>query len=293
MAIAVRPSLWLAATLVGSLWMPLTARADSLNELACAAGVHCAGRITPQDAQIVLNITQEEAQSRFIDASQDWDAAVWRCAAGGRTCGAVSQTEAQILIGLPEAAYGPAEQLRERGPVASTSQPATPSRTQVQRAPAEARKPGIVVETSPEPGTGGYREVPVSEGGNGVSTGDIQPLDGVWTLTTGAPRAVGCMAGVASSVARGMPGPQSGPVSFEKPFNARQLIKSDKIVWKRLGPNHYSAQLAATSTAMAMAYDMRVASPSRIDWQSIVTVRIPGQPVCTITTPLTYARQGS
>jgi len=277
----------LSATLICGLLTPAVAMADSLNQLACAAGVHCSGKATATDAQIILNLTPEQAQSKFVDASQDWDAAVWQCAAGGGACSNFSQLDAQTLIGLPEAAYGPAQQLRERGPVASSTQspkPATPSQ-------AIARKPGIVVEALPTPGPGGLREIVLP--GGGAASGDIQPLDGVWTLRPGSPQAVGCMAGIAASVARGMPAPQSGAITFEKPFNARQLVKSDKISWKRLGPNHYAAQLVGGSAAMTMTYDVRVTSASQMQWQSVVAVRIPGQPVCTITTPLSHVRQGS
>ena len=294
---------WLPALVAGALSLPGAATADSLNQLACAAGVHCVNAVTPQDVQVILNVTQEQAQAKFIDASQDWDATVWRCAAGGRTCGPLSQMDAQILIGLPEAAYGPAEQLRERGPSAAPATPATPataatpaqepSRTAQRPAAGANGKPGIVVETPTAPGPGGFRDVPLPGNAAAATGSDIQPLDGVWTLSAGTPQAVGCMAGIAQSVARGMPAPQSGPITFEKPFNARQLIKSDKITWKRLGPNHHAAQLVAPSTAMAMGYDVRVTSATQMQWQSVVTVRIPGQPVCTITTPLSHVRQGS
>lgn len=272
------------------------ALADSLNQLACAAAVYCAKGITPPDAQVILGISSEQAQSKFIDASQDWPDTAWRCAAGGRTCGAISQIDAQILIGLPEAAYGPAEQLRERGAAPPTTTTTTKPTTSAQttRPEGAAGQPGIVVETLPTAsGPGGYREVPLPAGATGTGAGDIQPQDGVWTLSAGKPNAVGCMAGIAQSVASGMPAPQSGAVVFEKPFNAKQLIKSDKITWRRLGPNHYAGQLVGGSTAMTMSYDVRVASVSLMQWQSTVKVRIPGQSVCTITTPLTHVRQGS
>ncbi len=285
---------WLSAVLACGLWAPSTAMADSLNQLACAAGVHCVSGITAEEAQVVLGITPEQAQSRFIDASQDWDATVWRCAAGGRTCGPLSQMDAQILIGLPEAAYGPAELLRERGPAAPTT-PATQAKTPAQtpRPQAAAGKPGVVVEALPAPGPGGYREVPMSASGTASFAGDIQPLDGVWTLSAGTPSAVGCMAGIAQAAAQGMPAPQGGAVTFEKPFNARQLIKSDKLTWKRLGANHYTAVVVGASKATTMSYDVRVISASQMQWQSVVTVRIPGQPVCTVTTPLAHVRQGA
>lgn len=278
----------LSAVLICGVLMPAAVLADTLNELACAAGVHCAGKVTPADAQIVLNLTLEQAQSKFIDASEDWDAAAWKCAAGVGACTNLSQRDAQILIGLPEAAYGPAQQLRERGP--SAPAPST-KRPKLATPPAAVRKPGIVVETLPTPGPGGFREIILPSGG--TAAGDIQPLDGVWTLSPGSPQAVGCMAGIAASVAQRMPAPQSGPIVFEKPFNARQLIKSDKISWKRLAPNHYAAQLVGGSAAMTMTYDVRVTSASQMQWQSVVTVRIPGQPVCTITTPLSHTRQSS
>ncbi len=284
----------LSAVLV-CMGMPAIVQAQPLSQLACASGVYCNGKVTPTDAQIILNLTPEQAQSKFIDASQDWDAAVWQCAAGG-SCGKFSQLDAQTLIGLPEAAYGPAQQLRERGPGAlpepnsKAEKPAKPAK-EVKPTSEPVGKPGIVVEALPKPGPGGPREILLP--GNAAVSGDIQPQDGVWTLSAGSPRAVGCMAGIADQVARGMPGPQSGPITFEKPFNARQLVKSDKISWKRLGPNHYAGQLVGGSAAMTMGYDVKVTNTTQMQWQSVVTVRIPGQPVCTITTPLSHVRQGS
>lgn len=263
----------------------LAAPGAPLNQLACAAGVHCATGVTPTDAQIVLNLTEAQAQTAFIDASQDWPDTAWGCAAGGRTCGSLSQLDAQTLIGLPEQAYGPAEQLRARG--ASGETPPTPEKTAAAKPPPA---PGIVVETLPPAGPGTYREVPV---GGGAESGDIQPIDGNWVATTGSPRGVGCMAGIIESIAGKMPGPEAGKVVFERPFQARQLIKNSSVTWRRLGPNHHAATLTPTQQAMVMSWDLRIHSPSQMAGQSVVTVRIPGQPVCTITTPFAYQRQAS
>lgn len=263
----------------------LAASGAPLNQLACAAGVHCTAGVTPTDVQIILNLTESQAQTAFIDASQDWPDTAWRCAAGGRTCGNLTQLDAQTLIGLPEQAYGPAEQLRERGPSGET--PPTPKKSAAAKPPPA---PGIVVETLPPAGPGTYREIPV---GGGAESGDIQPIDGNWVATTGSPRGVGCMAGIIESLAGKMPGPEAGKVVFERPFQARQLIKSPSIAWRRLGPNHHVATLTPTQQAMVMSWDLRINSPSQMAGQSVVTVRIPGQPVCTITTPFTYQRQAS
>ena len=73
----------------------LAASGAPLNQLACAAGVHCTAGVTPTDVQIILNLTESQAQTAFIDASQDWPDTAWRCAAGGRTCGSLSQLDAQ------------------------------------------------------------------------------------------------------------------------------------------------------------------------------------------------------
>ena len=260
--------------------------APPLDQLACAAGVHCASRVTPTDAQVILNLTEVQAHNAFLDASQDWPDHVWRCAAGGRTCGKLSQLDAQTLIGLAEEAYGPAEQLRARGPQTEPTEP-TPARKPTP--PTAPRNPPIVVENLPKPGPGTFREVPI---GNGVSSDEIQPLDGQWTMVFGATKTVGCMAGIAENVGKGMPGPQSGPKVFEKPFQASGLIKNPSVIWRRIAANHHEAQIVAGGNAMAMSYDLRVLNPSQMQGNSLVTVRIPGQPVCTVSTPFSYRRQG-
>lgn len=286
MKIAVRmPGLMLAA-----LMMPMTGVQASpgvpLDQLACAAGVYCNAKITSTDAQVVLNLTEQQAQAAFIEASQDWTDAHWRCAAGGRTCGHVSQSDMQVIIGLPEEAYGPAEQLRERGvpsetkiePVAK-SKPAAP----------KAAKPGIVVETLPPAGPGAFKEVTMPGAG---TMGDIQPLDGRWTFTSGSSKAAGCMAGIAQSLPKQM-APQSGQVAFKNPFQPNQILNNESITWRRVGPNQHTARLTKGGDAMVMSWDLGVETRSMMRGNSKVTVRIPGQPVCTITTPFVYQRQGS
>ena len=47
------------------------ASAQSLDHLACAAGVHCSGMLQSEEARIALGIDgQAEAQRAFIDASR-------------------------------------------------------------------------------------------------------------------------------------------------------------------------------------------------------------------------------
>lgn len=262
--------------------------APPLDQLACAAAVHCPTKVTPTDAQVVLGLSETQAHNAFLDASQDWPDHVWRCAAGGGTCGKLSQLDAQVLIGLAEEAYGPAEQLRARGPQTEPAE-STPARKQSPAAAPRANPP-IVVESLPKPGAGTLREVPI---GNGVSSDEIQPLDGQWTMVFGATKTVGCMAGIAENVGKGMPKPQNGPKVFEKPFQASSLIKNPSVKWRRIAANHHEAQIIAGGSAMAMSYDLRVLNPSQMQGNSLVTVRIPGQPVCTVSTPFSYRRQGS
>lgn len=279
---------WVLAALLGS-GLSVPAIAQSLNELACAAAVFCAPKITAEDAQVVFNLTEAQAQTAFIEASKDWPDHAWRCAAGGRTCGALSQTDAQILIGLPEQAYGPAEQLRANGPVAEkTQETVQPKKPTAPAAP--SRPPPIVVEKLPPPGPGSFREVPIPQG---TSLGEIQPLDGQWTMVFGTTQTAGCLPGIAENVGKGLPGAQSGPKVFDKPFQASSLMKNPSIKWRRVAPNHHQAQLTPSSSAMAMGYDWQVLSATQMQGKSLVTVRIPGQPVCTVTTPFTYQRQGS
>ena len=280
-----RASVWVTAVLSGGVCM--TATAQSLSDLACAAAVYCSAKITSEDARVILNLTDAQAQAAFIRASQDWPDHAWRCAAGGRTCGALTQNDVQILIGLPEQAYGPAEQLRANGPMAEKTD-AAKTKKPVPSAPSN-KTPPILVENLPRPGAGTLREVPINPQ---ASTADIQPLDGQWTMVFGKTQSNGCMAGIAANVGKGLPGAQSGPKVFDKPFQASNLIKSPSIQWRRVAPNRFEAQLLAGGGAMSMGYDWHVLSPTQMQGQSLVTVRIPGQPVCTVATPFTYQRQG-
>lgn len=279
------------ATLFAALMAPiagaLASSGASLSQLACASDVYCRPGVAPTDAQIVLNLTEQQAQAEFIEASQDWPDTAWRCAAGGRTCGAVTQSDAQILIGLPEQAYGPAEQLRERG---APREKAPDPVAKAKPAPTLPTKPGIVVENLPPAGPGEHREVVIPQA---TASGDIQPLDGHWLVNTGSSKAAGCMAGIAQSLSKNMPAPQAGQIVFEKPFRASQMLKHPSISWRRAGPNHHVAQITQGGKAMVMSYDLRLNSPSQMTGNSVVTVNIPGQPVCTITTLFSYQRQAS
>ena len=122
--------------------------------------------------------------------------------------------------------------------------------------------------------------------------GEIQPQDGQWTFTHGSrPRASGqCLPGVAEAVSKQMPAPQSGPVTFARPFNASQIIRSPQVAWKRIAPNHWRGTLTgAGGSAMRMEWDVRVTSPTRMEGDSIVRVTVPS--ACTLSTPFTFVRQ--
>ena len=121
---------------------------------------------------------------------------------------------------------------------------------------------------------------------------EIQPQDGQWTFTHGSrPRASGqCLPGVAEAVSKQMPAPQSGPVTFARPFNASQIIRSPQVAWKRIAPNHWRGTLTgAGGSAMRMEWDVRVTSPARMEGDSIVRVSVPS--ACTLSTPFTFVRQ--
>ena len=95
------------------------ASAQPLDQLACAAGVHCSGAVPPEDARVVLGIdSQHEAERAFIDASRDFPDDLWRCAATGSGCTNMTQNEARVMIPLPEEAFAPAEVVRGRQPPA-------------------------------------------------------------------------------------------------------------------------------------------------------------------------------
>ena len=105
--------------LAGMAALCASASAQSLDQLACAAGVHCSGAVPPEDARLVLGIdSQHEAERAFIDASRDFPDDLWRCAATGSGCTNMTQNEARVMIPLPEEAFAPAEVVRGRQPPA-------------------------------------------------------------------------------------------------------------------------------------------------------------------------------
>ena len=263
------------------------ASAQPLDQLACAAGVHCSGALPPDEVRVVLGFdSQHEAERAFIDASRDFPDDLWRCAATGSGCTNMTQNEARVMIPLPEEAFAPAEVVRGRQPPAAPAMAQAPVAKPAATPPAKSRG-GIEVEVSKPGPTEIDLRPPVPAPG-----GEIQPQDGHWTFTHGSrPRASGhCLPGVAEAVSKQMPAPQSGPVTFARPFNASQIIRSPQVAWKRFAPNHWRGTLTgAGGSAMRMEWDVRVTSPARMEGDSIVRVSVPS--ACTLSTPFTFVRQ--
>ena len=263
------------------------ASAQPLDQLACAAGVHCSGALPPDEVRVVLGFdSQHEAERAFIDASRDFPDDLWRCAATGSGCTNMTQNEARVMIPLPEEAFAPAEVVRGRQPPAAPAMAQAPVAKPAATPPAKSRG-GIEVEVSKPGPTEIDLRPPVPAPG-----GEIQPQDGHWTFTHGSrPRASGhCLPGVAEAVSKQMPAPQSGPVTFARPFNASQIIRSPQVAWKRIAPNHWRGTLTgAGGSAMRMEWDVRVTSPTRMEGDSIVRVTVPS--ACTLSTPFTFERQ--
>ena len=273
--------------LAGMAALCASASAQSLDQLACAAGVHCSGAVPPEDARVVLGIdSQHEAERAFIDASRDFPDDLWRCAATGSGCTNMTQNEARVMIPLPEEAFAPAEVVRGRQPPAAPAMAQAPVAKPAATPPAKSRG-GIEVEVSKPGPTEIDLRPPVPAPG-----GEIQPQDGHWTFTHGSrPRASGhCLPGVAEAVSKQMPAPQSGPVTFARPFNASQILRSPQVAWKRMAPNHWRGTLTgAGGSAMRMEWEVRVTSPTRMEGDSIVRVTVPS--ACTLSTPFTFERQ--
>ena len=273
--------------LAGMAALCASASAQSLDQLACAAGVHCSGALPPDEVRVVLGFdSQHEAERAFIDASRDFPDDLWRCAATGSGCTSMTQNEARVMIPLPEEAFAPAEVVRGRQPPAAPAMAQAPVAKPAATPPAKSRG-GIEVEVSKPGPTEIDLRPPVPAPG-----GEIQPQDGQWTFTHGSrPRASGqCLPGVAEAVSKQMPAPQSGPVTFARPFNASQIIRSPQVAWKRIAPNHWRGTLTrAGGSAMRMEWDVRVTSPARMEGDSIVRVTVPS--ACTLSTPFTFVRQ--
>ena len=106
------------------------ASAQPLDQLACAAGVHCSGALPPDEVRVVLGFdSQHEAERAFIDASRDFPDDLWRCAATGSGCTNMTQNEARVMIPLPEEAFAPAEVVRGRQPPAPPAMAQAPGVT--------------------------------------------------------------------------------------------------------------------------------------------------------------------
>lgn len=220
------------------------AGAQSLDHLACAAGVHCSGAVQPDEARIVLGMDdQAEAQRAFIDASRDFPDHVWRCAAAGECTSGMTQNEARVLIPLADDAFAGAEVMR-RGQVQKDPPPPakTPAAAPKPAGRPPVQPPGIEVEAN-RPGP---KEIDLQTP-QPAPGGEIQPQDGHWRFTHGSPSTSGkCLPGLTTALAGQMPAPQSGPVAFARPFSASQIIRSPQVVWKRLAPNHWRGTLAAS-----------------------------------------------
>ena len=198
----------------------------------------------------------------------------------------MTQNEARVMIPLPEEAFAPAEVVRGRQPPAPPAMAQAPVAKPAATPPAKPRG-GIEVEVNKPGPTEIDLQPPAPAPG-----GEIQPQDGQWTFTHGSrPRASGkCLPGVAEAVSKQMPAPQSGPVTFARPFNASQIIRSPQVAWKRIAPNHWRGTLTgAGGSAMRMEWDVRVTSPARMEGDSIVRVSVPS--ACTLSTPFTFVRQ--
>jgi len=281
------------------------AHAQTLDQLACAAGVFCSGALAPDEARIALGMdSQTTAERAFIDASRDFPDEAWRCAASGQCSGSLTQNEARVAIPLPEKGFAAAEALRRRGPgavdpspdPALNRRPNTPSKPAVTANVAEAlgakgpsanRRPqGIEVEVN-QPGP---TEIDLQKP-QPTPGGEIQPQDGTWRFVQGSPRLSGqCLPGLADALIRQISAPQTGPVTFQRPFNASQIIRSPQVTWQRMAANQWRGTLAASKgQVMEGGWTVRVTSPVRMEGESTVRVSIPS--VCTISTPFTFARQ--
>ena len=290
-----------AALVAGALAASFAAHAQTLDQLACAAGVFCSGALAPDEARIALGMdSQTTAERAFIDASRDFPDEAWRCAASGQCTGSLTQSEARIAIPLPENGFAAAEALRRKG--VPTPDPAP------NRPPNTASKPVVAANVAEAPGAKGPSanrrqqgiEIEVNQPGpteidlpkpQTTLGGDIQPLDGTWRFAQGSPRLSGqCLPGLADALIQQMSAPHSGPVAFQRPFNASQIIRSPQVTWQRVAANHWRGTLAASKgQVMEGGWTVRVTSPVRMEGESTVRVSIPS--VCTISTPFTFARQ--
>lgn len=274
---------------------PVLVSAQTLDQLACAAGVHCAGALAPDEVRVVLGIdSQHEAERAFIDASRDFPDSVWRCAAVGRCEGGMTQNEARVAIPLPDEAFAGAEVMRGREAGTVPPPPGatrTPAKAPVAASPATAPVAGRRTnEIDVEVNKPGPREIDLVKPSSSAG-GEIQPEDGTWRMVNGSPRTSGkCLQGLTQALSTQMPGPQAGPVAFQRPFNASQIIRSPQVTWQRIAPNHWRGTLAASKgQVMEGGWTVRVLSPQRMEGESTVRVTVPS--VCQISTPFTFTRQ--
>lgn len=267
--------------------LPTPALANRLEHLVCAADISCTGLATNADeARLVLGIeSRAAAEKAFVEASRSWPDSAWRCAASGDCPAHLSQNDAQLLIGLPEDAYARAQLSRRRAGIGTEDGGQQPERKPRPPGNRNPQRPGIVVET-PRPGP---REIILQPQ---PGRGDIQPQDGQWRFANGTTSTRGnCLAGMSHIAARIVPSPpQQGQVSFQRPFNPAQIIPAPEVQWRRTGVNAWYGVLRKTQgQPLEGGWRMRVVSPTRIEGESVITVKVPSQ--CTLSTPFHMQRQ--
>jgi hypothetical protein len=116
--------------------------------------------------------------------------------------------------------------------------------------------------------------------------GDIQPLDGTWTIAMDAATTENCLPGVENAMA-GFKLAESGAVTFSRPFMPEQALPSQSVKWLKLAPNRYRAVLPG-SDAMFATYDLVVEGTDRLAGTLVAVTLTPGQNPCTITLPISY-----
>jgi hypothetical protein len=121
--------------------------------------------------------------------------------------------------------------------------------------------------------------------------GDIQPLDGNWTITMGTAAAENCLPGVEAAMG-GLKLAEAGAITFAQPFVPDQALPGQSVNWLKLAPNRYRAALPG-SEAMFATYDLTIDAPDSLSGLIRAVTLVPGQTPCTITLPASYSHSGT
>lgn len=129
----------------------------------------------------------------------------------------------------------------------------------------------------------------------GLFNPHIQPKNGTWQATYGASTGNDCYgignigAFIRKQINPGLAG--SGEVNFARPFSPYALFPSKEMKFVKTGYNTYRGEFGNNNTsyaAMGMMYYITIVSPSLIETEYHINIKVPTKPACQGRVPVTF-----